>query len=426
MPFFRFGTVSGLLGTAVLTLALTTAGRAQSSPDTPPPDGYKQALLVTAEGDSLRGYVEWASSYRTPEVVRFWHPKVDSITVFGPTAVQSVHLDDGRRLVGRVAQVDRVPHDPKDAAAFLSSGRDKIEEGPVLLEVLVDGSFPLFARLEGRKRYFIEIDGTTTELIRREYYVEARDVVNVVRAYQHQLSAAMAECREAAAHAEEMELELAALRTLITRYNRCVGTPATFVQRETPSEVKVLFGVVGGGTRGHLALKFPNSAKRSFGWGTGGVFGGTMTIQFPHAGQQRGAVHVELVGTLQRFAARPQTLRYGTTLSESDAIWLKWLELHMLGRYYLGGGRSYVEGGATAGYRLDFDPVFPSGPDRRILRETVENGDRVALGAIAGIGYEYENIRVATHAGLTAMREDYNELGTRLGNLRVSVGYVFR
>jgi len=424
LPFFRVDAVPPLLGTIVLTLALTTGGQAQSSPDIPSPKGYEQALLVTSARDSLRGSVEWPSPYRTPEVVRFWKPTVDSVYVFEPTAVRAAYLDDGRRLVRRTTQADQVPHDPKEAAAFLSSGKKRIAQEVLLLEVLVDGPFPLFVRHERRSRYFIEVEGEATELIKRAYYVEARNVVNVVRAYRDQLSRAMASCRDVTIAAEEAELELAELRALVVRYNRCVGASPGFVQREAPPAVEVAYGVVGGVTRGHLALKFPNSSKRSFGWGNGGVLGGTMTIQFPSLPRRVG-IHVEMVGSVQRIAARPQTLRYGTTLSGSDAIWLKWMELNLLGRHRIWGG-SYVEGGVAAGYRLGFEPAFPPGPDERILRHTLEESDRFTLGALAGIGYQFENVRVATHGGFMAMRENYNEVGARLGTLRVSVGYVFR
>lgn len=418
------GIPSTLLAAVCLSIVLVPSVRGQAPSSAPPSDDYERVLLVTTDGDSLRGRVEWASRYRTPEVVRFWRASADSVRTFDPPAVRAVSFGDGRRLVGRVAQLDQVPPEPKQAAAFLDGDADKIDEEAVLLEVLIDGALS-FYRVQGiTNRYFIEDEGAIKELIRRRYYVESRDVVNTVRAFRSQLGRRMEACPAVARDAATAEWEPTDFQELIVRYNRCVGTPPTVVEAPRPW-IDVSFGIVGSGLRSHLALGFPMTSLLSIGWGPGVALGGSMTVQFPRTGRQW-ALRAELLRVIQRISANPRGFYLGTSLSAANSVQLDWVKLRVLVRHRIWKVRNrpvYVEGGATFGYLLSFDSNFPR-------TSYLFAGDRpegeLALGGIAGIGCRYGPIRVATHAELTTATGSYTGgRRSRLLNVHLSVGYVF-
>ena len=402
-------------------LLLPGSGHAQTAGDEAT-DSFVGATLVTAEGDSLQGRVEWPSDAPTPETIRFRPESAATTTTYAPLSLRAVRLDDGRRLVSRTVQVDQVPSDPRKAAKFLQSGRDRQLADTLFLEVVVTGPLAMFAKLGSRDHFFVESEGDIAELRNRKQYIASQRAVATRRRYRRQLRSRMKACPKAQADTDHLAFRLQSLKNLIARYNRCVGETDVYERASRP-RFSTSFGLVGGAMRSEFALSSVQTGFNSFGWGTGGHLGVSLTTRLLHT-NRHWAVRAELGGILQRIGANVGRSGYFlgvSTLSASDFVEMTWAKSTVLMRYYVSNAdwSPYAEAGVTFGYLLDIESTL-SGMARYVLDQ-----NRFTPGVAVGTGLQYRNVQVGVRAELTSAWASYTNVKSRLLNFSLSMGYQF-
>jgi len=406
---------------SLLFLLVVSPARAQA-PAAADSGNFVEATVVTTEGDSIRGRVKWASEAPTPTTLHFRNGDSDSPRTYSPSTLQSVRLNDGRRLVSRSVLVDQVPTDPHDAARFLQSGRDRQERDTLFLEVIVTGPLAMYAKRGARNHYYVETEGETTELLKRRQYVAAQNAVATRRRYRKQLRARMEACPKAQAATDHLSFQLQPIKALIARHNRCVGDTDIFERADRP-RFSTSVGVVGGAMRSEFAISSRFTGFNSFGWGTGAQLGASLTTRLLRT-NRHWAVHAELVGLLQRIDANAGRSGYFlgvSTLSESDVVEMTWAKSSVLMRYYTGSAdwRPYAEAGVTFGYLLTISSTLDS------LSPYVLDQNRFTPGVAAGTGLQYRNVHVGVRAELTSAWASYSNIKSRLVNVSLSMGYQF-
>jgi hypothetical protein len=390
---------------------------------------------VTVDGDSLQGTIEWHPGDSTPETIHFWKRAEGTATQYRPEDLRTLHTEDGRRLVSRTAEVDRVPIKPTAASEYLRSRKPKRESKRLFLEVVVGGTSPLYAVRGKRHRYFIVVDGKTTELIERRFVDGTKVWTNPI--YRKQLQRRMADCPTVPTDPEDIEYQLDDLKDLVVQYNQCVGDAEVFIEAKQ-STIAASFGVFGGGMRSRYNLVgddafIPNRETAPFGWGNGWVLGVGVTARFLRTGRHW-ALRGELVGMHHRMEGRVQTF----ALEERRGVSVHYVErtlgkLYLLSRYYIrtSGWSPFVEVGGTVGYltSIESNLLYRGNPSYRRgltdLDDYVRRQSPVTLGAAAGGGVERGGVQVGLRVDWENGWGEYTNIRSEVINVKVLVGYQF-
>lgn len=423
-----------LLRTALLVVGLILLGsvgglRAQDRPSEA--EGrFTEATVVTEEGDSLQGNVEWKPGYSTPKVVRFRSSPSAGVQTFSPSDVRAVDFADGRRLVSRVADVSQVPLDPEDAHRYLSRNREMTRIDTVLLEVVVTGTLRLYTRQGRRDRYVLEDDGDVFELLEVRKRSTSGNTIVTNHLYRRQLRMATMDCPKVAEEVENLELDLRDVTPVVAQYNRCVGDTDVYV-REEPSIIATSFSLTGGVMRSQYAMNEPTTPFHTFGWGNGVAFGIGITSRFLQT-DGRFAIHAELTGTMQRISPDGGRKFFGERLSDNHSIEMGWMELKTLPRYFFRDEKwnPYVEAGFTLGYLLSIrEETFPFyflyPYQEKDVGGFVEENGRFILGLATGFGVQYESVRIGVRAEGRPGWKEYTPIRSRVISIVLTTEYHF-
>lgn len=409
-----------LLALGLIIVGGTGELRAQSVAS----DDHVGATLVTADGDSLRGIIEWQPGDSTPETIHFQKGMGRTGVQYHPKELQAVFTEDGRRIVSRTANVDQVPAKPTLAADYLRSNQPRKQSGRRFLEVIVAGSLPLYTVRGKRDRYFIVEDGVADELVRRRYVDDNK--VWTAPHYQKQLRRRMADCPTVPDDPEDIEYQLDDLKDLVVQYNQCVGDTEVFVEPKQ-SSVAASFGVFGGGMRSRYGLAgYPYRETAPFGWGNGWGLGVGVTIRFLRTGRHW-ALRSELVAIHHRMEGRveapPLQERRGVTVHFVERTLGK---LYVLPRYYIRttGWSPFVEAGGTVGYltSIESNLLYLGG---RGLDSYVRRQSPITLGAAGGVGVQRGGLQVGFRVDWENGWGEYTNIRSEVINVQLLVGYQF-
>lgn len=420
MPLWKKAGCILLLLWCGIALCLPARVPAQERPD---PETLKDATLVTADGDSLRGQVVLSSWNPTPQAIRFRRLEHDSFATHRASDLRTVALDDEPPLVRRTVILDLVPDDPQKASQHMRANRPMTASDTLLLERRVRGPMRLYVWRGDRTRYFVESDGDIAELVEHVYYLsDERRIVTDAR-YRRALADRMQECPKLREEVENVDRQLQPLVELVTAHNRCVtgDEGASFAVEGAPLYT-VNFGPVVGVSRSilyaHGSLGSVTAPGRSyvFDWRTGYMIGLWGTVRHAGKGHHWG-LHGQVTGFMQTFDGYTEEPEGALRYKERNSLYLT-----ALARYYITASdwQPYVEIGASADYAVRFvnrqrifQQVGEEEPTLVSQRLALREFQRFSSGIIAGAGIEAGRWSIGVRAETTTGFSGRSGLSTR-------------
>lgn len=338
-----------------IALCLPARMSAQESPD---PETLKDATLVMADGDSLRGQVVLSAWNPTPQKVPFRRHERAPFVTYHASDLRTVALDDGPHLVRRTVTLDLVPDDPWDAHRFLRSDRPTTKTDMLLLERRVRGPMRFYVWRGDRTRYFVESDGNIAELVKHTWFVSSERRIVTHARYRRELADRMQECPKLKEELEHLDLQLQPLVKLVAAYNRCVtGDDNTAFAVEGTPLYRMALGPIIAVSRSTLRVPgaFGSEAvsgqSYAFDWKTqymAGIWG----LVRPSWGGNHWALYGQFAGFKQAFYGRTQENAAG----QYREVDLQRTSLHLtaLVRYYATAfdWQPYAEFGPSADYAV--------------------------------------------------------------------------
>jgi hypothetical protein len=288
---------------------------------------FEAGYVVTLQNDTLRGFIRTNEYGATSRTIGFKKLLTDTDhTRFLPIQIKSFYLKEvGEIYVSKIVDIDMKPVRFQDLE---HNSAAKFVKDTVFLKLLVSGKSSLYFNSDrtNKNHYFLQMDG--------------------VDVYREQLAQYLNGCDQKYSNLGFAESEF---KKVVVKYNECVGSKSTFIQKDTKSKLLLYIMLGGSATTGtysgndnHPELVNASSIKFSSGFspslGFGMEFKPTKSTQHFSEGIELFWKEYSFTGTTTNFNAQ-KTASYSFSTTG----------LNLFGKYSFGGKiEPYIRVGLSA------------------------------------------------------------------------------
>ncbi len=205
--------------------------------------------IILNDGEILMGEINFQNKSTSPEKVDFRSSVNESSQSFLPTDVTGFEVFDKKKYISKEVTVDTSPFRTNAAREIRPSSEVKT----VFLQVLVKGPVSLYYYYDDRPHFFIENEGTFTELISSQYVVNINGEYRLVRTnenrYQTQLADLNNKCNQE--EATKLKYNIRSLTGYLSNCNEPTETDYIF----TPEKPDYAHSIYIGGALNKLNLR---------------------------------------------------------------------------------------------------------------------------------------------------------------------------
>lgn len=359
---------------------------------------YQPATIVTSDGTSIEGEIDYKNWRKNPDQVQFRKG------AFTPETYTAKDLKSfvvgGDRYVSAIVDVD---DRTENSAELTTDPQIKSHRDTVLLRAVITGSKSLYSYFDNLDHFYI-LRNDSFELLKYKKYSKASDnyykLILYNRDFVTQLASYLEDCQSLTSRPEKARYETGFLKGVFTKYYECKSGKAEFAQtRESENlEIGVFAGV--SNTRFNVNTSSDNiymvsMSRANFSPSTnvtGGVF---FDIVFP---RQRGRLSLnnelayssyETSGT---YRASSSQTNYEQRTFE---IAFSYLKMNNMLRYKFLMGKSafFVNGGLATGYLLNdkskitLNRKIGSTETTSVEKAFKIDSRKYELGLVAGAGF---------------------------------------
>ncbi|MGD1840364.1 MAG: hypothetical protein ACFB0B_05625 [Thermonemataceae bacterium] len=243
---------------------------------------FVEGYIISLEGDTLRGMIDFRNSEKNPSQVIF--KRGNQVEKFSPYQIQQFGVN-GEIYVSASVEKEVSP----DYLGELNALPDvKLEKDTVFLQSLIEGDKSLyFFKSEKRKNnFYIEENGAYTLLLHKRYFkeVNGKKIISHNRSYVSQLSAYLQDCPEINQPLSKTEYSLKSLRKLFETYYACKDEKILF--ENNIEKIPPEFGVVAGASLTNVSF----SSGR-------GAFTTVVNADYPTSLNFMGGIYFNLIRT---------------------------------------------------------------------------------------------------------------------------------
>lgn len=202
-----------------ITCLLSQTVRAQTN--------FVDGQIITSEGDTLRGIIDFRNWSRNPTKIDFVIRGEEEVRSY--SAYKLVEFSaSGEKYISRNVTIDTTPLKVPEVKEVLPTSR----EDQVFLKVLVEGELSLYQYKDFRDNFYIEENGVITELISHEYIALVRGRYLLVDSeeekYIDQLNRIQKNCRGVSRR--RVDYKASSLMGFVVRCNAYEQDDAQFIQ----------------------------------------------------------------------------------------------------------------------------------------------------------------------------------------------------
>ena len=356
-------------------------------------ENYVQGYIVTTNGDTLRGEVDYRNWRINPRQVHFKKTGQSASRVYMPIEIKAFHAGGDSYLSGIVEA-------EKSSKSVMNIDRNPefiIETDTAFLHALVTGDKSLFHYIDtdDRENFYIGTD-KGFELLKYKQYLVTKYDVNLKQTrklYVGQLINYLSDCETIQKSASNILYSKTSLIKAFKDYYACTSKKEQYSEKvpKHKLDVGVLAGVSGTSlSHGDLSSSFDPS------------IGFTLNAVFPRS---FGRWSLNNTILLTRFTAEDTysyTSRLGRYFRYDYSIELISLKLHSMLRYttHRGNIRYFFNGGPLIGYtsatknRMEIRSKF--GPDGYTEVKPAFDSEELPIGYVVGLGSFYQRFSLET------------------------------
>lgn len=208
---------------------------------------YLDAKIITKQGDSIFGFIDYQQWDRSPSVIKFLKGNSEDPMKYGPEKIHSFQVANDLYESRRVS----VSESPRKTANITYETEYKPINKTVFLLVLVSGDASLYQYVDemGTDHYYIETKKQPLlELIFFKYLVEENGIRGIKEntKFKGQIIAYLNNCRELHGQIGKANYNSSSLSKIVVEYNKCVNADKFYVHKIEKNKYR--FGIFIGAT----------------------------------------------------------------------------------------------------------------------------------------------------------------------------------
>ena len=207
---------------------------------------FQPGYIVTLEGDTVKGQIDYRNWAKTPEKVKFQNQAGGEAVTYRPDNIQSFSVEGEYYVSATVkTEVSSTKINNLDTHAELI-----FEAGTVFLQAIIIGEKSLYQYKDkvGRENFYIFQDGEFTLLEYKKYLKrkEGKALIREVKRYSGQLMIYLSDCSDIVSIMSRVEYRTPSLKKLFGKYYDCIEGKPDFEQ--VLEKVSLNFGIMAGST----------------------------------------------------------------------------------------------------------------------------------------------------------------------------------
>lgn len=365
--------------------------------------------IVSLEGDTLEGLINYLAWEANPEVISFKPSKAESAVDYLPTDIRSFVVSDERYLSALV-ELDTTLYTLgiKELVTDL-----RLESHIVFLQAIIEGPKSLFFHRDkrGRDNFYI-LEGDEFVLLQYKHYLESRKNMKleaVNRSYLSQLINYFPDCRPLHFRINQfLEYEARQLEKIFLAYYECSGESVSFHKKveSTKIELKILSGLSSSTLRFRNRINLePYQDLHHANYSSSNNFSGgiQMEVRLPRKRRKVSFCFEMLYNEYLVQANRSFSLGQGNFVRANMSFEFSYLKFNLLyrTRHLMPSGSLYFNAGISQGYvqkqKQTHERVKSiSGVESINNRPVVPYTRKSEQSVIAGFGYQYRKIALET------------------------------
>lgn len=216
-------------------------------------EGYLPGYLVTLQGDTMRGDLNYRNWLTNPKLISFRAQGESQAKGYTPTNIQAFRVADELYVSARVeTEVSQ-----RNTQQLAYGGALDLKKDTVFLQVMVEGPKQLsyYRNYLGIEQFYIWQEGAWQLLIYKRYLkdVDGETVIAENKSFIGQLILYLSDCEKLRGKLSSATYQMNSLESIFVNYYGCMNLEMNFYKKPDPVETD--FGVVAGASITTLKFK---------------------------------------------------------------------------------------------------------------------------------------------------------------------------